>query len=226
LISPARQRQTTTLRCALPPAAQAIVVTAVIFASALAGGAQIIDRVLAVVAGTPITLSDVTAALRLGLVPTPPSGDHVERAALDALIDRQLQLIEVNRYVPTEPTEAEIAARLATIRSRFASDAAFETALKETGVDSPQLKARIRDTLRIESYVQQRFGSAFQPSEDDVLRYYRTHPGEFTRDGTLRPFADVREDARRRLLEERTTTLMKDWLSGLRQRVDVTVLPK
>ncbi|HEY7502262.1 MAG TPA: hypothetical protein VH740_27325 [Vicinamibacterales bacterium] len=199
--------------------------------SAMAAGtgivrAQLIDRVLAVVAGAPITLSDVTAAVRLGLVATPPGAVTTERAALDALIDRQLQLIEVNRYLPPEPSDADIAQRLSAVQSTFASDAAFETALKETGMDRTQLRARIRDTLRIESYVQQRFGGTFQPSEDDVLRYYRTHPGEFTRDGALRPFADVRDDARRRLLEERTTSLKRDWLAGLRQRVDITILPK
>jgi hypothetical protein len=188
-------------------------------------GAQMIDRVLAVVAGNPITLSDVAAAVRLGLVPS-DSGPNADDRALDALIDRQLQLIEVNRYLPPEPTEAEIAARLSAVRARFSSDAEFEAALKETGVDRTQLGARIRDLLRIDTYVQQRFGTTYQPSEDDVLRYYRTHPSEFTRDGALRPFADVRDQARRGLLEERTSTLKRDWLAGLRQRADVTILPK
>jgi hypothetical protein len=49
----------------------AIVAAVVVAALALAAPrarAQLIDRILAVVAGRPITLSDVTAATRLGLV--------------------------------------------------------------------------------------------------------------------------------------------------------------
>ncbi len=191
-----------------------------------AAGAQLIDRVLAVVAGTPITLTDVTAAVRLGLVPAPRAGDSVERAALDALIDRHLQLVEVNRYLPPEPAEPEIAERLAAVRARFASDEAFDAALKETGLDVAQLRVRIRDNIRIETYIRQRFGTAFEPTEEDLLRYYRTRPGDFTRDGALRPFAEVRDEVRRRMLDERATSLMRDWLAGLRQRVDVTILPK
>ena len=78
--------------------------------------AQIIDRVLAVVVAEPITLSDVTAAMRFGFVPDAPGGQDRVRAALDALIERRLQLIEVNRYLPPEPPAAEVDARLAPIQ--------------------------------------------------------------------------------------------------------------
>ncbi len=37
----------------------------------------------------------------------------------------------------------------------------------------------------------QRFGSAAQPTADEVLRYYREHPAEFTRAGRLAPFTEV-----------------------------------
>ena len=79
------------------------------FAGALR--AQIIDRVLAVVVAEPITLSDVTAAMRFGFVPEAPGGQDRVRAALDALIERRLQLVEVNRYLPPEPPAAEVDAQ-------------------------------------------------------------------------------------------------------------------
>jgi peptidyl-prolyl cis-trans isomerase SurA len=176
----------------------------------LAAPVQLIDRILAVVNGEPITLSDVTAAATLGLV-SAPAGDDRNQAVLNALIDRRLQLFEVNRYVPPEPTEAAIDVRLAEVGSRFESDAAFDAALVETGVTLPQLRARLRDNLRIESYVQQRFGAAFQPGEDEITRYYRSHEDEFTRGGVLRPYAEVRSEARARVIQERTGSLVRDW---------------
>jgi hypothetical protein len=196
----------------------------VIVATLLVAPVQLIDRILAVVSGEPITLSDVTAAATLGLVRA-PAGDDRNQAALNALIDRALQLIEVNRYVPPEPTEAAIDVRVAEVRARFDNDAAFNAALVETGVTLPQLRARVRDNLRIEGYVQQRFGAAFQPGDDDIARYYRSHEADFTRDGVLRPYAEVRGEARARLIEERKGTLVRDWTAALRRRAEVIVLP-
>ena len=69
--------------------------------------ADVIDRVLAVVGGQIITLSDVNAALRFGLVPADVSTDPVD-AALQRLIDRRLMLAEVERYAPPEPSPASL----------------------------------------------------------------------------------------------------------------------
>jgi hypothetical protein len=201
--------------------------TPLVLVLAAALGAQMIDRVLAVIGGEPITLSDVTAALRFDLVPAAGASDaNKVDAALDALIDRHLQLIEVNRYLPPEPPAAEIDARLDRIRERFPSQEAFDRALTESGISLAQLRARVRDVLRIDIYLRQRFGASYQPSEDEIARYYRAHPSAFMRDGAQRTYEDAREDARKGLLDERAETLVRDWIAGLRRRADVTILPK
>ena len=188
--------------------------------------AQIIDRVLAVVAAEPITLSDVTAAIRFGFVPDAPGAQDRVRAALDAIIERRLQLIEVNRYQPPEPPAAEVDARLAPIQARFESQSAFEKAMIETGVTLDQLRSRIRDDLRIENYVRQRFGGSYQPGDDEVARYFASHESDFMRNGSLRPYEEVRDEARNRLLDERTAALVREWVAGLRRRTDITILPR
>ena len=198
-----------------------VVLLVVPLSAAVTLGAQIIDRVLAVVAGAPITLSDVNAVMRLGLVPEAAGKADGVQAALNALIERQLQLIEVNRYAPPEPSAEDIDARITQIR-QTASDGA----LKELGLTLLQLRARVRDDLRIESYLRQRFGASYQPGEDEVARYYRAHESDFVRNGVLRPFAEVRDEARKRLVDDRTASLVSDWVAGLRRRADVTILPK
>jgi hypothetical protein len=50
----------------------------------------------------------VTAAIRFGFVPDAPAGEDRANAALNAIIEQRLQLVEVNRYAPPEPSEAEI----------------------------------------------------------------------------------------------------------------------
>lgn len=186
--------------------------------------AEIIDRILAVVGGELIMLSDAVAAMRFGLAELPATGADPVAGALEVLIDRQLQLFEVNRYLPPEPTEQAIDEQLARIRSRFDTAAAFEAALAETGMTEARLRSRLRDNLRIESYRAQRFAAAMQPSDDDLLRYYRLNEPEFIRDGVVQPFEDVREQLRARVGRERTDALIRDWLETLRRRTDVQVL--
>jgi hypothetical protein len=90
--------------------------------------AETIDRVLAVVAGQLITLTDVTAARDLGLRSDEGVSDPV-RAVLDTLIDRELVLAEVERYAPPEPTAAAVDREVQRVREGFPSQAAFEAAL-------------------------------------------------------------------------------------------------
>jgi hypothetical protein len=184
---------------------------------------QTIDRILAVVAGRPILLSDVTAALRLRLVDASGAEDPV-RAGLDGLIDRQLQLAEVDRYLPPEPPPGEVDAAVAAVRGRFAGPSDFEAALGESGVTPEQLRERLRDDLRIDAYLEGRFGATLQPSDEQVLAYYRAHDADFRRDGLLQPFAEVRSEARARLLDEQRASVEREWLAGLRRRADVSDL--
>ncbi len=125
-------------------------------------GAQVLDRILAVVDGAPITQSDVAAAMQLGLVPTGGAGDAVA-AAVDALVERRLMLQEVDRYAPPDPPEADINRRFDEIRSR--AGARFDAVLTQSGLTEEQLRRHVRDDLRIDAYLQQRFGTA-QPSDE------------------------------------------------------------
>ena len=130
-----------------------------ILASAVAARAEVVDRVLAVVSGDLITLSDVTAARDLGLV-TP--GDAVDpvRAVLAQLIDRELQLAEVERYAPTEPTVDDVDREVQAVRARFVSQPAFDAVLARSGIDLQHLRQTLRENLRIRAYLDQRFATA------------------------------------------------------------------
>jgi hypothetical protein len=184
---------------------------------------EIIDRILAVVEGQLITLSDVRAVTRLGLETVPAGGDPT-RLALDKLIDRQLVLIEVERYAPPDPDPAAIDARLTVMRAKFKDALEFETTLHQVGMTVDHLRRYVRDTLRIDSYLQQRFAAAIQPGDDEIAGYYRLHAAEFTRSGTLAPFEEVRNEVRARLVDERRSALARDWLAGLRRRANIVDL--
>ena len=123
---------------------------------------EIIDRILAIVEEQLITLSDGRAVIRLGLETVPAGSDPI-RAVLDTLIERQLMLVEVERYAPPEPSEEMIEDRLKVVRSRAPDALAFETTLHQVGMTADHLRRYLRDTLRIESYLQQRFTASIRP---------------------------------------------------------------
>jgi hypothetical protein len=117
---------------------------------------EIIDRVLAVVAGDLITLSDVRAARELGLV-DPGNAADPTRAILLRLIDRVLVLNEVNRYAPPEPTLDAIDQQIGELRRQLGSVQTFEATLMNVGVAIEQLRNLVRGDLRIRAYLAQRF---------------------------------------------------------------------
>ena len=124
--------------------------------------AETIDRVLAVVAGQVITLTDVRAALDLRLQTTDDAADPV-RAVLTKLIDRELMLAEVDRYAPPEPTaeavDREVAARARAVR--VAGGARCRAGA--IGIDEKHLRETLRQDLRIRAYLDQRFTAGRRP---------------------------------------------------------------
>ena len=183
--------------------------------------AEIIDRVLAVAAGELIMLSDVTAARDLGFVQVDvASGGDPIAAVLSRLIDRELVLAEVDRYAPPEPTKEAVDREVQNVRARFASAAAFEAVLARSGIDENSVRETVRQNLRIRTYEDQRFTVPL-PNEEDLLRYYRAHPQAFTRNGAVLPFDAARPDVISAVITERKTTLVTEWVSGLRRRADV-----
>jgi SurA N-terminal domain len=153
--------------------------------------AETIDRVLALVAGNLITLTDVTAARDLGLVSAEAAADPV-RAVLSKLIDRELILAEADRYAPPEPDAEAVDREVQRVRARFQSPQAFDLALARSGIDEKHLRETLREDLRISAYLDQRFtvpagsGSPGSPGNDD-----------------------------------RRQALVGEWLAGLRRRADI-----
>jgi hypothetical protein len=181
--------------------------------------ADIIDRLLAVVDGTPITQSDAFGAIRLGLVAVPGGPDPVPEA-LERLIERRLMLVEVDRYAPPDPAESDVDRALEGVRTRV-GPAALEVILAQTGSGPEQLRRFLRDDLRIQAYLQQRFG-AIQPTESDVAQYYRDHAAEFGG----RSLQQVHDQVAAALTKERRDAVIRDWVAGLRRRANITVLPQ
>lgn len=126
---------------------------------------DVIDRIMAVAGTQPITLSEVAAAKQFELVAVPPGTSDPTGYVLDRLIDRALMLIEVDRFQPPEPDPSEITAQIDRLQVKAGSAEAFDRALAVTGTSREQLQRFVRDSLRIQTYSNQRFGPILDPVE-------------------------------------------------------------
>lgn len=118
-----------------------------------AAAQELVDRTLAIVGGSAITLGDVRTAMALQLVETTDVN-----VATEALVQRVLILREVERYAPPEPDAARIDERLDQIRAR-SDTAQLESILAAGGFTEARLRAWLRDDIRIATYLDQRFAA-------------------------------------------------------------------
>jgi hypothetical protein len=155
-----------------------------ILAVALFAQPELIERTLALVGGQPITLGDTRAATQLGLLDAnlSPGSDVLSR-----MVDRELIMREVQRYDPTAPSESAVDARVAEIRRRFPDAAGLDRVFEMTGFTEVRLRSWVRDDLRAQAYLAQRFASATPATRIELIN---------------------------------------DWLSDLRRRTDVVILPQ
>ena len=183
---------------------------------------DLIERTLAMVGSQVITLSDARAAIRFGLLAGQSPADP--RAVTQQLVDRELMLREVQRYAPPAPADSSVEARMAEIRQRWSGASTWSTALAETGFTEVRLRAWVRDDLRTVAYLAQRFASASTPTETEIAATFAQQRAEFDRAGTT--FEQAAPVLRDRLIVSRRAELIADWVTDLRRRTDVVILPR
>ena len=193
----------------------------VVLGLSLLHGQQLLDRVLARVDGVPITLTDVQAAIGVGIIQV-GSGDAIADGT-QQMIDRQLELTEVQRFPPPEPSPDAVARE--TARLTMNAGPRLPMLMQTTGLTHQRIADMARDNLRMAGYLDQRFGTTVQVSDDEVAAYFRTHESEFTKGGVTVPYEDAEPVARQRVSNERRRAIVTQWLRDLRSRADVSVNP-
>jgi hypothetical protein len=201
------------LLCSIPPAKAGSY-------GRLPSAQELLDRVIARVNGEPITLTDARAAITLGIVDEIQGVDPIV-AALPQLVERRLVLAEVARFAPPEPDITALNGQVNAIKARVGSPERLAALESSTGVGDTQIREIARDDLRIRAYLNQRFGSSVQATDEDAAAYYQAHLEEFRVNGELTPFAQAEPVARQKAAAERRAAIIFQWMRELRQRADV-----
>jgi hypothetical protein len=196
------------------------------------GGGEVVDRMVAVVNGQElITYSDLLWQLALQPdVPLEPARQDDLRNALDRLIGQRLILEEAEKLPPSAPTQKEIDDELTRLISFFPSQAAFYERLARVGLgqDSTQLREIVADRVRMQKYLDFRFGAFVVVTPKEVEDYYRAvyvpnwrsrSPGV-----VVPPLEKVRDAIQHELTESKKSADTDDFLEQARAAAQITIL--
>lgn len=179
-----------------------------------------IDRVLAVVNGEPVTLSEVFEAMALA-----PGAEPTLEETLERLIDARLMEHEARRYPQEPPSEEESEATLRALMDRFATPDDYRATLRRLGIAEDYLRKRIRRELVVDRYVDRRFRPLVQVAQRDVEEYYRTVLLPDLDAGSPATLEDV-EGLIRNILEQRDLNRrISAWVDELKSSASIVRLP-
>lgn len=208
------------------------------FSSAAEANAQeIVDRTIATVDDNVgqlelITYSDLLwqLALQPNVSITPPSSEDLNRA-LQLLINQRLIALEAERLPRSEPTEAEIDAKIKEVLANFPSTAEFEKRLRQVGFDSVKDDNFVRmmaQRVKIEKYLDFRFRSFVVITPEAEAVYYRdTYVPDFRRryPGVIVPTLDEkRVEINQILTEEKIAQDIEAFLDESKRRSEIVLL--
>lgn len=185
-----------------------------------------VDRVLAVVNGIPILLSDVELAVIAQLVPRVDGecDEKFKRAVIEALVALELRWRNLEAAGIPGRTRVDLSAAWQRVVERTGGEDQLRSALQARALPESDLRQLVRRAAVVEAYVASRFAPFIRPSPEEVEAVWREE---------LRPRllaeghdADSLEPYRQRLeqlvRERKLEAEIRRWTEELEQRGDVT----
>jgi len=196
-----------------------------VLAAGVAGirASELLDRVIAVVSGTVITLSDARTAIMFGLVETRDASDPIA-VAMQWLVDRQLVLDEVNRYDTPDSDLTTVDPVFSEIRKKLEGGKGTAAVLASLGLDEAGARRFVRDTVRVQQYLRKRFESILPGTDEELRQHYSANRSQFVRAGRQLTLEEARDLVQESLQESRRIQAIDAWLARLRRRADVNEL--
>ena len=187
----------------------------------------VLDRILAVVNGEVISLSDVESDLfYFSKVEPPPQrdlggtlSDSAIRTGIRELINQKLLLAEAKRFDVEDPTERQIDHELEIIQNRFPSPAAFEMALRRNAMTPEDLRQRVKEHLRVNRFVDQRIRFFVILLPEEISQYYSENQGKFQH----KTYEEAEKEIEMFLTEAKAKGKLEAYLSNLKTKASIQI---
>ena len=201
-----------------------------VFLPGLALLAETVDRVVAVVNGHILLLSEWDSAARrealLDRQPLESLTDASRRATLNRMIDQEVMRGEMENSSAPQSTPQEVAARLHEIREQYPNatdETAWNAILRRYGVTEAEMEAAVTIELNGLRLLDFRLRSSAQPDARQIERYYRDTYQPAMRAKSAQPvaLAEVTPQIREILTQQKLNELTTAWLQELRTQADI-----
>lgn len=157
------------------------VILAALIGVAAGAGAEVTNRIVAVVNNEVITGLDLETALK-GMVPpgVDANNPELQKQVLFQLIDQKLLEIQIKKQ-GLQVGKEEVDAALTRIRQDqgMAKEEDFRAALAKQGISEEELRRRLQDQILRFRLVSREVGSKIVFSEERIREYYQKNPGKF-----------------------------------------------
>ena len=175
-----------------------------------AAGAEIIDRIMAVVNNHVITLSDVRRAERVRTVLKYPAID--QKQLVRELVDAELIEGQIALFFGVDVTEAEV-------------DEVMKELTDLSGVPANDVRDAVRRRLRADEFFELRFRQFLRATEAEVAEYYNKVfvPAAQQKGGPVPPLSQVTDLIRDSVIQERAAHEVESWLTAIRRRSDIEI---
>lgn len=202
-------------------------------AAMLAGtslGAEVIDRIAAVVGYEAIALSEIDMESRLEALlnrtPAAPSQAYREQL-LERLIDRRLILQDLTTtpFLTAQPEEIEDQMR--SLRTQeYLGGRNFPDALQHYGLTEADCRTYLSERIGFERYVSFRFKTGLDADLEAAREYYRDEyePRLRALGEPAEPFDEVVEEISQIVVERRANALLDQRLRALRAATRIRVI--
>lgn len=158
-----------------------LTIAAMTAATAGIARAKVIDRVVASVDGSPITLHDIQVfkaggiAGQLGGGPVPSSNS----AILKALITQKMLELESQKYA-SQVTSDELTRYIQNLEhENHVTDAELRAQLQSQGISYKEFRAHVRKQVEAMTMIDQEIRQKIVIPDSQVEAYYKSHPEEF-----------------------------------------------
>lgn len=156
-------------------------------------GAELVDRVVAVVGDTVLLLSDVHTELAqleaAGQLPADPlQRDEFAQQVMESRINDLILVqaaLDAGLELPQEQVNEQVDQQIRQVQQRFGSESAFTAALAESGLTRDQYRQTLANQIRDEQLVQLFLGSRLRNRAPPVIDEREIQAFFATRAGTL-----------------------------------------
>jgi DNA polymerase III gamma/tau subunit len=190
---------------------------------------ETVERVVVVVNGHAILLSEWDSAARLeGLLGVKPLATSAEerRAILERLVDQQLLRAELERSNLQHATTQEVDEKIRQLRKEFPgaeTEDGWKAVLSRYGVSREELQEAVAFQLVTLRLIDARLRPTAQADQASVEEYYRDTylPSVRRAEGKPQPLSEVAGTIKEILAQQKMGDLTTAWLQNLRAQSDI-----